>query len=154
VTPVNGSDLLKLLSSGVRPAGVEPQGAARGPGGELGFAHLLRQARSGAAQSGLPVALDTSIGLELDASGHDRLSRAVDQLQASGAQRGVVLIEGRALLVDVATRQVTGVVSSDSGVLDVDGVVSADESEAPAAAGGGDPSWRISNEHLGRLLGA
>ncbi|MEM7621697.1 MAG: hypothetical protein AAF235_00665 [Planctomycetota bacterium] len=158
MSPVTGGDLLKVLGSGVRPAGLEGRGAtgsASGSASGVDFATLLAGARSGSVQTGLPVSIDAGLGIELNATQHERLSAAVDQLEASGARRGVVLIDGRALVVDVESRSATGVVSEQNGVFRADAVVSAsapagDVSEMPGQAS--DPLWTLANNGLGRML--
>jgi hypothetical protein len=150
---INGDDLLKVLGSGVRPAGVE--GPKANATGAIDFAKLLAQAKGGEVKSGLPVALDPKLGVELDASGHERLSAAVDRLEAAGASRGVVMIDGHALVVDVADRKVTGLVNDESEVAGVQGVVRAAPAGDADAAGGvvsADPLWRIDNRGLSDLL--
>ncbi len=150
---VNGDDLLKVLGSGVRPAGVEGPGA--GGAGAFDFARLLASARGGDVRSGLPVVMDSRLGVELDASGHERLSAAVDRLEAAGAARGVVMIDGHALVVDVAGRRVTGLVNHESEVVGVQGVVRAaskGDLDAPGGVVSADPLWRIDNRGLSDLL--
>lgn len=152
---VNADDLLKVLGSGVRPAGVE--GPRPGPGstGPIDFSKLLANARGGDVRSGLPVALDPGLGVELDASGHERLSAAVDRLEAAGAARGVVMLDGHALVVDVSERRAIGLVSEASEVVGVQGVVRAASTGDANATGGvvsADPLWRIDNRGLSDLL--
>jgi len=100
------------------------------------------------------VSVDASIGVELDAAGHERLSAAVDRLEAAGAERGVVLMDGQALLVDVSDRSVSGLVDGAASAVRVDAIVRADADEDASDRPGspGDPLWELSNEGLGRLL--
>ena len=153
MSPITGADLLKALGSGVRPAGVGPD-ASSGVDG-LDFAKLLKDARGGTATSGLPVTLPASLGVELDANAHERLSAAVDRLEAAGAQRGVVLLDGQAMLVNVGERAVESLVSADAGAMRIDAIVRADGKPGDgegAPADPGDPLWRLANDGLARLL--
>ncbi|MEM1185839.1 MAG: hypothetical protein AAGI53_12670 [Planctomycetota bacterium] len=150
MSPVTGADLLTSLGSGIKPAGLE-RPAQDSP---IDFAKLLNSARGGAAKSGLPVSIDPGLGVELDASGHQRLSEAVDRLEASGASSGVVLIDGHALIVDVNSRSATRLVDPGAATR-VDGVVRAEPSERDEPkkeVSMSDPLWTMSNDGLVRML--
>ena len=153
MSPVTGGDLLRSLGSGVLPPGVES--ARGGSASGLDFRELLAAARAGSAPSGLPVSIDAGLGVELNAEQHERLSAAVDRLEAAGAQRGVVLIDGHALIIDVASRSATAAVGEEEGVLRADGVVAA-AGPAPdlaeTAGRSSDPLWTLTNDGLGRVL--
>ena len=103
------ANLLQKLGSGIRPAGPEAHPPAPpGPDGP-GFADLLAKARDGNLASGLPVTIAKGAGVELNAEQLSRVGAAADRAQAAGADRAVVLIDGAAVKLDVATRNITGV---------------------------------------------
>jgi hypothetical protein len=132
---VSGTDWLKKLGSGVRPAGVEgttPRGGVGGAGGAgdavaADFARLLKQAREGQVSSGLSVSVDESVQVSLSDEQLARLSRAADRAEAEGLSSAVVMLDGMALLMDVGARRVTGVVDGRklSAIPGIDGVVTA-----------------------------
>lgn len=128
-----GDQLLRALGSGVRgpgPASTQPK--ASDP--KVAFEELLRQARAGEIETGAPVSVARGAGVELSADQLARLSAAADKLEAAGATRALVLMDGRALVLDVATRTVAGVMPMDPGrpVVGVDAVLRL--SDAPASA--------------------
>lgn len=154
MSPVNGGEMLRALGSGIVPAGVErsPVSAADG----AAFSDLLARARGGEVKSGLPVTVPAGLGVELDAEGHERLNAAVDALEAAGARRGLVLIDGHALVVDVSNRSVDAIVGDASKPVNVDAVVRAGEPYSDRAADDPlvphDPRWGFDNDGLARLL--
>lgn len=103
---VSPFDLLRRLSSGVRP------GAARRRAGALpqelqGFDELLAGVHRGATSSDRTVDQSPDLDLELTEDQLERLGVAVDVAEASGAQSLLALVDGHALGVDVADRQIT-----------------------------------------------
>ena len=129
--------LLRALGGGVRPPGIASVGALPGtaragatPG--VPFADLLTKAQAGEITSSLPVTVASGAGVSLSDDQLRRLSVAADRAEASGATRPLVLIDGMALHLDVATRQVTGKVDlgPESALSGIDGVVRAPEAEA------------------------
>lgn len=107
------------------------------------FAALLEQARSGEIESGVPLRVPSHLGVELDGSQMKRMMKALDQAEAQGAGRAVVMMDGKGYTVDVGTRTLTGVIDmndpSTTGVLDgVDAVViaAADASKGNTGAAG------------------
>ena len=98
--------LLKLLASGA--AALTRSAGRPAPKAEGGFASLLDRARSGSLSSGLGVTVDELAGVELTPEQLARLADAADRAQAQGAQRALVLIDGQALTLDVAVREITG----------------------------------------------
>lgn len=103
-------DLLRLLASGT-------QGPDRAPrqAGELTFERLLEMARSAGPAGGAPVRISPAAGVELSEAQMARLARAADRLEEAGATRALVILDGRALSLDVATRTVTGSVALEAG---------------------------------------
>ncbi len=131
-------DLLRALGSGVHAGKVgnataAPKASATG----VDFASLLDQARAGKIASNIPVRLGDGVGLDLSADQLQRLSVAGDQAEAQGAGRAVVLIDGMALSMDVATRTITGQIDLASGgtLTGVDAVVVASAPGHTGAAG-------------------
>lgn len=124
MTPTSGLDLLRALGSGVVP-GREAQSSAA-PGG-IDFAGLLDTARRGQLNTGREVSLEPGLGLELSSEQMDRLSRAVDRAESSGAGRALVLLDGKALTVDVDGRRVIASQSlgDERALTDIDAVVPA-----------------------------
>lgn len=103
-------DLLRSLASGTRgpDRGAQPQP-------EMTFERMLELARNAELGSGVPVRVAPSAGVELTDAQMARLAGAADRLEVSGATRALVVIDGRALSLDVATRTVTGAVRIEPG---------------------------------------
>lgn len=80
------------------------------------FADLLGKAQDGLKPSGRPVELGRGVDLQLTGDQLKRLSLAADRAEAQGAQSAVVMIDGRALELDVTLRTITGEVSGDQGI--------------------------------------
>ncbi|MEO0630187.1 MAG: hypothetical protein AAFY46_05605, partial [Planctomycetota bacterium] len=96
-------------------------GAAKRLAGATGassaaFADMLGKAQSGASSSGLPVGLAQGVDVELSSDQLHRLAQAADRAESQGAQTAVVMIDGRALELDVTLRQITGEVNPDQGI--------------------------------------
>lgn len=98
-------DLLKVLASGVRA--VAPERASGGVEHE-GFEALLNKAKTGTISSGERVTEAKGAGVNLSPEQLDRLAVAADRAEAEGAQRALVLIDGKVLKLDVQTRTITG----------------------------------------------
>ena len=98
--------------------------AAGGLGG-LDFAKLLQAARAGGVSSGIRVSLARDAKTELTPEQLTRLGAAADQAEAHGISRGLFLIDGKLIKMDVGLRAVLGEVSpNEAGVLtDIDGVI-------------------------------
>lgn len=140
---VDTNQLLRSLGSGIRPSGPDP---ARPPSGAAGsadvvngsFADLLQAAASGSMSSGAPVKIAKGVKLELTPAQLSRAAVAADRAQAQGADRAVILMDGKALELDVATRTITGEVKGAPGgklprVLDGVGTIIAVPAEGEAA---------------------
>jgi hypothetical protein len=129
-----GADLLKLLSAPASAAtqriagafGANAAGSAAGPN----FAELLAKARSGQVSSGTPVTIASGVNASLSQSQLARVATATDQAQAEGASHALVMMDGMALKVDIASRQVTDVSDAGSGqvMTGIDAVISVDSS--------------------------
>ncbi len=144
----DATDLLRSLAG----THVSRLGAANAPavsntpaitsGGDS-FATLLEQAQGGQIGSGVPLRVPSQLGLNFNPSQVERLMKAADQAETQGAGRALVLMDGQAITIDVATRTVTGTVDpSNPGVLQgIDAVVVAPgDSKNAAATGSTQPS--------------
>jgi len=127
--------MLRKLASGVIPgAGATLQPApGKTPVEGRSFAELLSQVKTGGVEKSAPVRLAKGSGIELSGEQLQRLGPAVDSADAGGANRLLALIDGKSVLIDVASRTVAGIASpSNSTVAGVDAV--AVIPDAPAAA--------------------
>ncbi|MFO0858799.1 MAG: hypothetical protein U0640_15750 [Phycisphaerales bacterium] len=93
--------------------------------GGLDFAKLLQAARAGEVASGIKVTLSRDAKTQLTPDQLTRLATAADQAEAHGISRGLFLIDGKLIKMDVGLRAVLGEVSpAEAGVLtDIDGVI-------------------------------
>jgi len=136
-----GSDLLRMLGSGVTP-GVERSGAgapaARATGAPgADFSALLEQAKAGTLSSGRTVKIARGAGVSLSEDQIARVSAAADRAESQGATNALIMIDGLALKVDLTMREITGQADlTGGGVLTgFDAVVSAPKAgRNPAAA--------------------
>lgn len=147
-----GADLLKLLGGLAAPGAATSAVGSGASSTGIDFAALLQRASTGEAVSGRPVSIAKGAGVELTQDQLVRLAAAADKAEAQGATRALVMIDGKALTIDVAVRQVTGAADLGSGVLTgIDAVVSVPG--ADAAGPGGSPA-SMSGEALLRALTA
>lgn len=116
-------------------------GAARAPAHDasaLDFARLLEQARSAELDSGRPVTAAAELDLNLSGDQLTRIAAAADRAEAAGAITAAVLIDGEALVMDVASRTVTSRIDLAGGepLYGIDTVVNAPAagSQAPLSA--------------------
>lgn len=116
------ADMLRALGSLTRPGAASPERAA--PNAEA-FGRLLDAAKSGVLETGMPVTVADGAGVELDAAQLEALAGVVDRAHAAGATRIAVLVDGKALDVDVLSRRVLGELDLGGGrvLTGVDGVV-------------------------------
>ncbi|MCK4871287.1 MAG: hypothetical protein KAS72_01035 [Phycisphaerales bacterium] len=88
------------------------------------FADLLALAAQGKITSDLPVDVSPMLDLELSEADAQRVAWAVDQAEAAGATRALVLLDGEGLLVDVPARRIEGLATEPGAVLtEIDTVV-------------------------------
>lgn len=136
--------LMNLLSSGVRAITGATPDATPAPG-QADFGSMLDKARSGNLTTGLPVTIARGSSVELSDEQLAQLALAADRAEGAGARRTLALIDGRAIEIDVATRQVTRehsladarVVAGIDSVIDLDGSLAkatGDEGDDPLAA--------------------
>lgn len=145
-------DLLRRLGSGVVPGAPEPNNAPSVGGASFG--DLLEQARAGELSSGRTLKVREGLADRLTNEQLERLSRAADAAEASGAVRMLAVVDGLAVTIDVVTRTVEDVASAKDGAVrtGVDAAVvlpesGANEPAAPAILG------RVNgNQSLLRLL--
>ena len=142
---IDPSHLLKKLEPAVRPAGAP--GARHVPQAPLeqqSFDELLQLVSTGSISSGRPVSLGASLPdeEELDEAALRRLAAAADLAEASGARRAVMLLDGRGLVMDVASRAVIAELSANAShrLVDIDAAVYvAGDDDAPVEPMPGQP---------------
>ncbi|MCA9283933.1 MAG: hypothetical protein KDA22_01870 [Phycisphaerales bacterium] len=103
--PVDPFKLLRHLEPAVRPGGATRRGVPS-PLDEPEFGAMLSLVSDGLVRSGLPVAASPASDQPLEAAQLDRLASATDLAESHGAQTALMLIDGRALLMDVRSRAV------------------------------------------------
>ena len=142
------AELLRMLGSVATPA--QAQAGAKPSG--LDFASLLKQASQ--SGSGIPITIGKSAGVKLTGEQLSRIGAAADLAESQGATRALVLIDGKALKLDVAVRQITGQAELASGgvLTGIDSVVSV-PSDGKAAAAVPLPRAGFASPSLLRLLG-
>lgn len=121
-----GSGLLNSGRSSPKPA----------PTGDASFASLLRKAEMGEVSSGREVTVGKGVDLKLDKEQLARLSAVADRAEASGALNLMVMMDGKAMKLDVQSRTITAVSDPASGqvITGVDAVVTVPGSgDAPTA---------------------
>jgi hypothetical protein len=155
-SPHNAGELMQRLealgrvSAPAKALGLGPGkvGATEGPS----FASLLDELQQSAVAGPREVSVAGHAGLSLSRDQLARIGRAIDAAEAQGASTALVLIDDRALRVDVTLREVTGEVDLHDGsaATGLDAVVSAG---APASAGAPSiASFPLLNPSLTRLL--
>jgi hypothetical protein len=139
---IDPANLLKRLEPPVRsPA----PGLHAAPLEHLRFDDLLALASSGAIRSGREVTLafEPTEGA-LDSGQLDRIAAAADLAESGGARAAAMLVDGRALMIDVPERTITGELSKSAPLHRVDAVVyvpGPDRVTRPLIPGTGLP-WR------------
>lgn len=142
-----GSRASRLLGGGAAGAATE---------GDAPFAGLLEAARRASGPRNVTVASDA--GVSLSAAEMSRVGGAVDAAEAEGASVALVLLDGRALKVDVSLREVVGEVDLSKGaVAGIDAVVSAGNAGQGTSSDAKTPSLGVgasalSNHSLIKLL--
>ena len=112
---IDATQLLKRLDPAVRPAyAAAPHAAGRAPIEHQSFEQLLALASRGGIVSGRQVDVACDLQPPLEASQLERLASAADQAEASGSKRALMYIDGRALVLDVASRTIEAELSSRS----------------------------------------
>lgn len=105
--------------------------------GSASFSDLLQRAKG--VQTHRPVSVGRDISVELSAEQLARVAKAVDQAEAAGAVRALVMLDGKPLTVDVQMRQI--IEADERDVLtNIDTVVFASAGKAGASAELGPPA--------------
>jgi hypothetical protein len=104
--PSNSLDLLRRLEPVVRAGGSLPKSATHGLFESRSFDELLAGAFAGRVRSDRPVQVAAEVQPPLDAAQLERLAMAADRAEAAGARRALMLLDGRGVIMDVATRSV------------------------------------------------
>ena len=120
MSPTDPTLLLKQLEPAVRPAYLgPPPSRPTAPLEQQPFDELLASAKAGRLSSGRAISTAYE-GEPISPEQLQRLAIAADRAESSGAQRAVLLLDGRALLLDVATRTVSMELSASSALEKVD----------------------------------
>ena len=129
----DGDHLLKRLQPVVRPTSDTAVHTRTQSRVEGEFARIIRLANDGTLDSGRVVDVDRR--LVLDAEQLSGIGRACDSLESAGLDDGIVLLAGRAFVVEVAGRKITDELGPDQTgrVQAVGGVVLVEPMEAPSA---------------------
>ncbi len=153
-------DMLRRLGSGVRPGDVGATTAVGKPPAESQGFDALFKAAQGAAFRSEPVKLGRGSKVELDAGQLRRLGGAVDAAEASGGSKLLAFIDGKGVIVDVASRTVEGLAKPGSGVVNgVDAVVVVEDepelvASEPGSAGAGSKDGTAAAEKTVAIAGS
>ena len=116
MSPIDPTFLLKQLEPAVRPAYLgTPPSQPTAPLEQQPFDELLASAKAGRLASGRDVTAAYE-GEPITTEQFQRLAIAADRAESSGAQRAVLLIDGRALMLDVATRTISSELTASSAM--------------------------------------
>lgn len=133
-TPTDPFASLSALRSNPAVAALAPQQRDHAIT-DSGFADMLERAARGETSSGLPVSIDPTLNIELSADGMERLAHAADRAEAAGLDRALVLVEGRALVVDVPSRTVVEALTLEGQIIrGLDGAVQAAHTDPDPSA--------------------
>jgi hypothetical protein len=149
------ADMLRMLgSSGNAPALNPGSRAGKADIASAGFADLLKLAKDGEVSSGREVSIDPGLKIDLTPEQRTALSAAADRAEAAGLNKALVMIGGHGLVLDVASRTVTGSadLSNPSVLGQIDGVVNAGGKGAQAGAPLMPPVNPVGNLSLAHLL--
>src|SRR6267142_1940354 len=104
---IDSTQLLKRLNPAVRPGMAGPSNSsAHKPIEQQSFDQLLRLASRGSICSGRQIEVGCELQPPLEAGQLERLASAADQAQAEGSSKALMLVDGRALILDVASRRI------------------------------------------------
>ncbi len=124
MTPTDPSFLLRKLEPAVAPSYLTaPATRPTAPLEHLRFDELLAEARAGRVASGRAVSTACDGSEALSPQQLDRLAGAADLAEASGANRAMLLLDGRAMVLDVPTRTISGELSLSSQIEKLDAAV-------------------------------
>lgn len=137
---VDARQLLRRLDPAVRPGSVGHDRSGRAPIESRGFDELLSLVADGSVSSGRAVRVEPQFEEPLTDEQLEALASAADRAERAGAERAVVLLESRGLLLDVPERTVRAdLAEHDDDLVQVDAVVrigSGEPKGAPLA-----PPW-------------
>ena len=120
MSPIDPTFLLKQLEPAIRPAYLgTPPSRPTAPLEQQPFDELLASAKAGRLASGRDVSAAYE-GEPITTEQFQRLAIAADRAESSGAQRAVLLIDGRALMLDVATRTISSELTASSAMEKID----------------------------------
>ena len=120
MSPTDPTFLLKQLEPAVRPAYLTaPPSRPLAPLEQQPFDELLASAKAGRLASGRAVSTAHE-GEPISPEQLQRLAVAADRAESSGAQRAVLLLDGRALVLDVPTRTVSAELSASAPMQKID----------------------------------
>lgn len=135
----SAAQLLRALGSGIKPVGSSTT-KCESIGAPGVFADLLKQAREGGLASELPVTIGSdalSAGVRLDEEQLARLAIAADKLETAGVRHALVTIDGQKVLLDVHSREVTGLPDGEHGLVGgIDGVMDLGDARASTRGAG------------------
>jgi hypothetical protein len=155
---ISASDLLRRLEPAVRP--IAPTSAGNAAGAALfesrPFDELLDAAFRGQVPSDRAVEVACDLQPPLDAEQLQRLALTADRAEAAGAQQALMMIDGRGVLLDVASRTIVGEMKPDDaqGLLRMDTamVVPAENEHRGGASSLNLTAMRLENPSVARLL--
>lgn len=138
MTALSTSLLRSLLGTQqAAPTGGAGSLAGIGASGGLNFASLLAAARGGSLTSDRPVEASPEVKSQLTGDQLNRIALAADQAESAGMNSALVLIDGKAVKLDVLSREVTDVMDPrTAAVTGVDGVIAAPPSSLAAQVSG------------------
>ncbi|MFK7961427.1 MAG: hypothetical protein AB8G96_12985 [Phycisphaerales bacterium] len=135
---IDPADLLRRLEPAVRRGGPGPRSAPRPDVSGAGFGDLLALVADGSLRSdeALTLADGTLIEPALNEDQFERLASATDQAERAGARRAVMLLDGRAIVIDVTERKIDQELAAVDGPLTgVDAAVTVPAAEVTGALG-------------------
>lgn len=153
--PNSGVNLLKMLGAhGIDHAPAASMRAGRADLSSAGFAELLGLARRGEVSSGRDVTIDPGVNVDLTPDQRSALAAAADRAEAAGLNRALVIVGGRGLVLDVASRSVTATtdITSPTVLSQIDGVVSAGAAGDRPASAPAPGAGTIGNATLAQVL--
>lgn len=104
---IDASQLLRQLEPAVRP-GTAPSRPGKGQATleNQSFNELLSLASKGSIHSGRQVNCNCDVNEPLESEQIDRLSAAADRAEATGAQKVLMLMDGRGFVMDISQRTI------------------------------------------------
>jgi len=110
--PVDPAQLLRRLEPAVRPGSIGRRHDPQRPIEQQDFDQLLTMVARGNVSSGRHVRCDCALDDPLTDERLERLASAADQAEAAGSDRAVMIIDGRAMVMDVPQRVIETEISA------------------------------------------